>query len=602
MYNAIVKFNTQSLRNKVVIFLVPGLLTFSGWFGYSPILYTVFFLTILTLIAFFLSKDLKLPKSKIYIPIVLMLPSYLISIVMNNQNLLTSIIGFHQRHSGLALLLCLVVIFIILSGSEIKIEHWLKNGLGLTLVTSNFLGLMQVLKVDLLSSPAYTHVVTLTLGNPNFSGALIGMLSIVNLYFLLKTRNIIYRYFWFAMFCLSAFLSIKTDSLQSPVLIIFNLCTLFVFLGAPGLAKNKLSIKQKNYISIPLILIVTIITLYLGSNFGRIKSWFINESNFVARIDYWGNGIGVWRDHLFFGVGIDNLQKFTAIHRTNSQVIRDGSFLIPDKSHNVFIDHLANGGLVSGSLWLIFVSSIVYVIFSLNRLILSNRLEFSILASVFITYIFQSMISPDHLILTLIGWMSAGLLVNLYFNFQNFENLLIKRVKFFTKIQTTLVLIMSSFVLILIPAISADIKTQTLFEQDILDKKAILNLVNSWPNAYSTERFAVVALQQSTADCDFATQLANRLSYLNSRSGQAWFFKSICSFRNGDSLKAIQNVNSALQFDPKNSFYRVSKAKYLISINDTDGAFREINLAKNINPNEVDLVEVEREILSRRLN
>ena len=245
---------------------------------------------------------------------------------------------------------------------------------------------------------------------------------------------------------------------------------------------------------------------------------------------------------------------------------------------------------------------IIYIIFSLNRLILSNRLEFSILASVFITYIFQSMISPDHLILTLIGWMSAGLLVNLYFNFQNLENLLIKRVKFFTKIQTTLVLIVSSFVLILIPAISADIKTQTLFEQDILDKKAILNLVNSWPNAYSTERFAIAALQQSTTDCDFATQLANRLSYLNSRSGQAWLIKSICSFRNGDPLKAIQNINSALQFDPKNSYYRVSKAKYFLSINDIEGAFREINLAKNINPNEVDLVEVEREILSRRLN
>ena len=595
------RFKTQSLRNKVVIFLVPVLLNFSGWFGYAPILYTVFFLTIGTLIALFLSRDLKLPKSKIYIPIVLMLPSYLISIVLNNQNFFISIIGAHQRHFGLASLLCIIVIFIICSRSEIKIEHWLKIGLGLALVTSNFLGLMQALGVDLFINPTYNNVVTLTFGNPNFAGAFIGMLSIINLYFLLKTKSIIYKYFWFAMFCLSVFLSIKTDSLQSPILIILNFSIVFLFLGAPGLATNKFSIKQKNYISMLFIPIVIIITLFLV-NYSRIKYWFSKESNFNARIDYWGNGIDVWKDHLFFGVGIDNLQNFAAIHKTNSQVMRDGSFVIPDKSHNVFIDHLANGGLVSGCLWLIFVSSIIYIIFSLNRLILSSRLEFSILASIFITYIFQSMISPDHLILTLVGWISAGLLVNLYFNFQDLEKLFIKEIKVLTKLQTTLVLIVSSFTLILMPAIFVDIKTQTLFKQDILDKKAILNLVNSWPNTYSTERFAIVALQSSTDECDFATQLANRLSYLNSRSGQAWFIKSICSFRNDDSLKAIQEVNSALLLDPKNSYYLVSKAKYFLSISDIDGAFREINLAKNINPNEVDLFEIEKKILEFRSN
>jgi O-antigen ligase len=596
------KFKTQSLRNKVVIFLVPGLLNFYGWFGYAPILYTVFFLTIGTLIALFLSRDFKLPKSKIYISIVLMLPSYLISILLNNQNLFISIIGAHQRYFGLASLLCIIIIFIICSRSEIKIEHWLKFGLGLALVTSNFLGLMQALGVDFFINPTYKNVVTLTFGNPNFAGAFIGMLSIINLYFLLKTRSIIYKYFWFAMFCLSVFLSIKTDSLQSPILIILNFSIVFLILGAPGLATNKFSIKQKNYISRLFILIVIIITLFLVNYFSRIKYWFSKESNFNARIDYWGNGIGVWKDHLFFGVGIDNLQNFAAIHKTNSQVMRDGSFVIPDKSHNVFIDHLANGGLVSGCLWLIFVSSIIYIIFSLNRLILSSRLEFSILASIFIIYIFQSMISPDHLILTLVGWISAGLLVNLYFNFQDLENLFIKEIKVFTKLQTTLVLIVSSFILILMPAISADIKTRTLVEQGILDKKAILNLINSWPNTYSTERFAIAALQQSTDECDFATQLANRLSYLNSRSGQAWFIKSICSFRNDDIQKAIREINSALLLDPKNSYYLVSKAKYFLSISDIDRAFHEINLAKNINPNEVDLVKVERRILELRSN
>jgi tetratricopeptide (TPR) repeat protein len=192
--------------------------------------------------------------------------------------------------------------------------------------------------------------------------------------------------------------------------------------------------------------------------------------------------------------------------------------------------------------------------------------------------------------------------VNLYFNFQDLEKLFIKEIKVLTKLQTALVLIVSSSILILMPAISSDIKTRTLFEQDIFDKKEILNLVNSWPNTYSTERFAIVALQQSTNECDFATQLANRLTYLNSRSGQAWFIKSICSFRNGDSLKAIQEINLALLLDPKNSYYLVTKAKYFLSVSDIDRAFRAINLAKNINPNEVDLVVVEKQILNLRSN
>ena len=36
------------------------------------------------------------------------------------------------------------------------------------------------------------------------------------------------------------------------------------------------------------------------------------------------------------------------MYRTPTQIVRDGNFQIPDKAHNVLIDHLANGGVFAG--------------------------------------------------------------------------------------------------------------------------------------------------------------------------------------------------------------------------------------------------------------
>ena len=111
----------------------------------------------------------------------------------------------------------------------------------------------------------------------------------------------------------------------------------------------------------------------------------------------------------------DNVQRFGGEYR-NLEMLKWGEVIIPDRSHNFLIDMFATGGVFVGLAWIFFIVLVFKYILDLNKklVIQSERANFHILALIWIGYLLQAMISPDHLLIMVCGMMSAGAIIGIY--------------------------------------------------------------------------------------------------------------------------------------------------------------------------------------------
>jgi O-antigen ligase len=133
------------------------------------------------------------------------------------------------------------------------------------------------------------------------------------------------------------------------------------------------------------------------------------------RLEHWKMGYRIWRDHVFFGVGIENISRFSGEYR--GEIIRSwGQYTHPDKIHNAFIDNFVTGGIFVGFAWLIFV---IYTFFVISKLLKATNLHsrkqsIYVLVSIWLTYLVQTLFSTDHMYLMTIGMLASGALIGIY--------------------------------------------------------------------------------------------------------------------------------------------------------------------------------------------
>ena len=87
--------------------------------------------------------------------------------------------GGYQRNYGLITITMLSMVFVIFSNAKFDSKKYINIGLLSTLILANLYGFLQVFDLDPLPWTNPLDAVSLTLGNPNFAGALFGMLSVV---------------------------------------------------------------------------------------------------------------------------------------------------------------------------------------------------------------------------------------------------------------------------------------------------------------------------------------------------------------------------------------------------------------------------------------
>jgi O-antigen ligase len=555
--------------------LIPLVVLSVGWFAHDPV--TLFASTVLlvgALVGLLLFRRGTWKKNWIlWLPFALLI-GYLVSALINGQGLASLYLGGYQRNFGVATWFALAIVFLIGAQGEVKVRGYLDWVLPGVLIAGLGYGLVQFLDKDPLPWTNPYNAVSLTLGNPNFAGAFFGILSVLALSRILFGKGAVQKAFGAVLFGSTVFISLNTNSLQSPLLIIGGIVvfSLLVNLGSKSGLGRVAKFSSGGVLGAA---VIGVVVLFAGSGswLASARERLFFQGSVAQRLDYWRTGFEIWKDNPIFGVGTDQFQRYAALYRTPEQVKRDGVFVIPDKSHNVLIDHFTNGGLVVGLIWVAFVFS---VFFMLIKALQKNekvqvRRDLAVLGTMWSTYVLQALISPDQIVLSLIGYSSAGLIAGIYLK----DAPTLKIDPFIVRAVTVVALIFALVISGTALKVNADVKK--VLAGQIIGVEPILEVVDAWPNAKTTELIGIEEINKPN-NCEFANQISDRLLKYDDRSAQGWFMKAICNNSARNFTQAVTDITNSVKFDPINPTYLVGKAKLEISASRIDDA--KITIAK----------------------
>ena len=334
--------------------------------------------------------------------------TYTISWQVNGQSLGNFLFGAYNRNMGFLALIGLFLLTLESAEYFSKFTQKLTKVFYATAIISILYGTIQVLGKDPIPWEKGAGF-GLTLGNPNFSSSLLGILSVIPLSYVLNWKKP-YRYLHLYAYVALLVLILLSNSSQGFLLYIFNLI-IYTFLRF-DLFYKFLEIKRKYKVWSILGILPIMLFLVLNKNFIA----FLNSTLQVNhRFEHWKMGYRIWRDHVFFGVGIENISRFSGEYR--SETIRSwGQYTHPDKIHNSLIDNFVTGGIFVGFAWIVFIAYTFFVIGKLLKAtnLHSRKMSIFILISIWITYLVQTLFSTDHMYLMTTGMLAAGALIGIY--------------------------------------------------------------------------------------------------------------------------------------------------------------------------------------------
>ena len=530
-------------------------------------------------------------SSKIQLIPWLMVLSYGVIQLIRLDDFQHFLFGAFFRNGGYITLVTLALIFTITVNLPREfIDSFYKIFLGTSYGLLVF-GVLEILDfLPFKMTNTYQNALTLTLTNSNFASAFLGtFISVFIVYTFLKPKKP--QLTKILITILALFLLYKTQSLQGYLVILVNIFLLIV------LYRNKikeliLGSKKLSYIFLVLFISVLVI------QFNSLVSWIINNGSVKQRLSYWMLSIDIWQDNKLTGVGLENLREYSTKYRDLNLVKQEGIFTAPDRSHNVVLDHFVNGGLFTGILWLLFISLISYLAFS--NLINFKKNEYSIdylmVVIIWFSYVVQSLISVDHLVLTLVGYISGGFIVGQNRNksgklFAKWANPKLFR-KFNLAILTILFVLFSSYSIQVVKyeynAYRYLYKNDTTVLQEIYDSKVVVS---------QTLEDVTVKISQ-TKDFANANLFALKLLTYRPSSHQAYYIKSVYLESNSNIPAAKDEMLKALTIDKFNSVYLLGMSIYEYKLGNQMKSEEYLAKTIDINPNQQGIDVVSKIILS----
>jgi len=566
--------------------LIPLVTLSVGWFAHDPVmLLASVVLLVGALSSLILFRRGMWKKNWIlWLPFAVVL-GYLISAVVNGQGPASMYLGGYQRNFGVATWFALAIVFLIGAQGDVKVRRYLDWVLPGVLIAGLGYGLVQFLDKDPLPWTNPYNAVSLTLGNPNFAGAFFGILSIIAFSRIFVGKGAVQKTFGVVLFGATVFISLKTNSLQSPLLIVGGIFvfTLLVNLGSKSGLGRVAKFSSGGVLGAA---VIGVVVLFVGSGswLASVRERLFFQGSVAQRLDYWRTGFEIWKDHPIFGVGTDQFQRYAALYRTPEQVKRDGVFVIPDKSHNVLIDHFANGGIVVGLIWVAFVVSVFFMLLKAlqkNENVQARR-DLALLGTMWSTYVLQALISPDQIVLSLIGYSSAGLIAGIYLK----DAPTVKVDPFIVRAVAVVALVFA--VVISGTALKANADAKKVLAGQTIGVEPILEVIDAWPNAKTTELIGIEEINKPN-NCEFANQISDRLLKYDDRSAQGWFMKAICNNSARNFTQAVADITNSVKFDPINPTYLVGKAKLEILASRIDDAKMTIAKITEVDPSNPEL-------------
>jgi len=528
------------------------------------------------------------------IPILLILIYSFNQLILGND-LTSFLLGRFNRYGGIISLICFSIFYILSSNTNLGVRKDFIKSLYVAYMLLMVYGVLTATGLaDYLlnfnvneSKPVVPNALSLTFGNPNMASAFLGMCISMHL-FLILFKEFKANMVQIPLLITNIYLLYCTKSIQGWLILSINL-SLYLFLI---IRRKKKSLNIKSFLLFALLTIPSIVLIVY--NLPRLKEIFIIGGHAEARINYWKASLRIWNEHLFTGVGIDNLGEYSTFYRDQTLAKQEGIWTIPDRTHNVVLDHLVNGGIFAGLIWLIFI---VTVSIQASKIIFKDRkspisiYDFSVVI-IWVGYLIQSLLSVDHIILTLIGYCSAGLIVS-----KNVEDMNAKISNMYKKIYS-----IASILILLMIFTLYQIRLDYSLNQFLKIGKSE-NLERIYNAKFIDQQSLLDVVVKVTADKQFklASLLGDKLLKLNSYAHQAYYAKSVFLESEGEIYGAKVEMEKAHMVDKYNSVYTLSIGIYEFNLKNYSKAKFWLNETISLNPNQQGIENLQRS-LSDKLN
>lgn len=412
-----------------ITLLGSALVTLSIWtnFGdpFNPVK-----LTLILFIASWLTGYLIIDRKKLVQSYEMRLPLLLITIFLLSlliatlKSLVSQIawIGDYQRLNGFFfyLSMCIIMIIIGLYFKESDLQLFSRTTFSLGLILSVY-GLFQINGLDFVNWDNPYNSIILTVGNPNFSGAILASLGVLNLGFA----------FWFS------------DSLLKVMLSISLFCIIFVVIflsearqGLIGLALGSTFIlgiwlhSKKKVMGRLYFLALSSIGVYAVLGMLQIGplSQILYKGSVTVRGYYWRAAIEMFKDHPWFGVGVDYYGGYFRQYKELGYVLDYGYDITSTNAHNVFLQIFSTAGVFTGIAYLLFVLYVFWRgICGIRKSPIKKRMPLATIFGAWATLLSISVISIDSPGVTIWYWILAGIILALTPTAQNLDNSIKKR-------------------------------------------------------------------------------------------------------------------------------------------------------------------------------
>jgi O-antigen ligase len=268
-------------------------------------------------------------------------------------------------------------------------------------------GLMQISGNDMFDwNNPYNSIIG-TLGNPNFAGAFMAMLSIMCFGFLLLKETRVHLRLLLTILVVGLLVNIYLSNARQGLLsAAAGLFLIFVVLAF-----------RKNFI-LGIISVLAFIFLIAVAILGMLQigplEKFLYKDTVRLRGFYWRAGLQMFYANPLTGVGIERYGSNFKIYREDAYPVDYGYELISTNAHNNFIQFFATGGIVLGLIYLILtfyigLKGLTGIIHSRGQ----NQLILTVMLAAWVGFQAQAVVSIDNIGLTIWGWILGGIIIAL---------------------------------------------------------------------------------------------------------------------------------------------------------------------------------------------
>lgn len=230
-------------------------------------------------------------------------------------------------------------------------------------------------------------------GNSSFSGAYLIFAAFLGALLLLEAKAKMQR-FWLAFGLVVVLISPIAGVARGAIvgLLAGAIVAFFVYLATNA----KKSIRTLGFSMLGLMLVVgAVIGVSVVQPSSKLHSAFVDAAS-NSRFVFWKAGVEGIKERPIFGFGPENFNIVFSKYFDTTILKSDGTAEVwVDKPHNVFLENLVAGGLIGGSLYILFVLALFALPIYLYRRNIISNISLAMFEGMFFAYFLQDMIFFD---------------------------------------------------------------------------------------------------------------------------------------------------------------------------------------------------------------